>query len=261
LNGVPLQALRIVGGWFDFIFKVEKDGHRYWVGVAAPPLTVDFTKIQVFLHATPQQAGVKVSDYHDFTGDWKTRMASYLTRGGTQLSAARTMLLVVPFMIDAATKSDSPANVFATRSLATLNAIVTATRREIAELIPIVPFSGAIKVSKLGVTSFSSGIGFLRAFIAQFGGFGIIAETIDLDSRWIVAERTKPWVRAPNAKASWYSQWSPAGAPPEKHYPPAPPGFFYASAEKLLKTGLEKTAHATLGFDGYYQAMLKSSLI
>lgn len=261
LNGVPIQTMSILGGCFLFIFKVEKDGHRYWVGAAVPPLTVDYTKIQVFLHATPQQAGVKASDYHSFKGDWETRMTGYLTRGGTQLSAARNMPLLVPFMVDAAMSADSPANVFATRPIATLNALMTATRREMATRVPIVPFDGAVKVAKLGVTSFSSGIHFLRAFITQFGGSGVIAETIDLDSRWIVAERTKPWVRASNAKASWYAQWSPAGAPAGMHYPPAPPGFFYAPGDKLMKTGLERTAHAVLGFDGYYQAMLKSSLI
>jgi hypothetical protein len=263
---MPLSQITVAGAFFPFLFELRKDGHIYWVGVAAPPLTSDFTKAQVYLHPTPEQAGVATADYKKFKGGWRERMFNYVMRGGAQLSAIRSMLCIVPFMPDHARNPDSTLNVFATRPVETLNAIVTATHREMAKRIPIVGPRGLHKLSQIGVTSFSSGIAFMRMFIGKFGESGLIAETIDLDSRWIIAERKKNWVRASGARAVWIAQWAPPEAPrnpPPGYrpaYPPAPQiGFTYLSAQKLERTKAWKTdAHHTIGFHGYHWAMMNS---
>lgn len=263
---LPLTQITVAGAFFPFLFELRKDGQIYWVGVAAPPLTSDFTKAQVYLHPTPEQAGVATADYKKFKGGWRERMFNYVIRGGIQLSAIRPMLCIVPFMPDHAQNADSTLNVFATRPVETLNAIVTATHREMAKRIPIVGPSGLHKLNQIGVTSFSSGIHFMKMFIGKFGETGLVSETIDLDSRWIKAERKKNWVRITGVRAAWIAQWAPPEAPanPPPGYRPTYPlapkiGFTYLSAEKLTRTKSWSTdAHHTIGFHGYHWAMMNS---
>ncbi len=236
-----LAPAHIAGTFWRFLFKVEKDGQPYWVGVAVPPLTTNFTRVQVFLHPTPTQAGQVIAssaDYPGFKGGW-TKVYRYLPIQGTQLAAIRPSILVVPYNRDGATNPNSSASVFASRPVETLNAIVTAAHRQLARRQPIMPPTGIHQVTDIGVTSFSSGIDFLRAFITQFGPSGLIRETLDLDSRFIIVEQKRPLVRAENARARWVTQTPMTNAPP---------GYFHISAERLAQVGdPADNAHQKLG--------------
>lgn len=237
-----LSAASVTGVFWRFLFKVEKDGQPYWVGVSVPPMTADFTRVQVFLHPTPTQNGHVIAsdaDYPSFKGGW-TKVYRYLPAQGTQLAAIRPMMLVVPFNRNAVSSPKSSAGVFASRPAETLNAIVTAAHRQLARRLPIMPPAGIHKVGAIGVTSYSSGIEFLRSFIAQFAETGLIRETLDLDSRFIIIEQKRPLVRAENARARWVTQTP---------RPNAPQGYFHLSAERLRQVGdPTETAHSKLGF-------------
>ncbi|BCW88443.1 hypothetical protein sos41_15820 [Alphaproteobacteria bacterium SO-S41] len=245
---------------FPLLFKIEKDGHIYWVGVAAPPLTTNFTKAQIYFHPNPNQPGGPVAreqDYPTFAGGWQDRLYRYLPSIGLQLAAIRPMLLIVPFMPSPAYHANSAFNVFATRPVETLNAIVTATHREMAKHLPIVPPARPHQIAELGVTSFSSGLGFMKMFTAQLAGTNLIRETLDLDSKWIIPERTKPWFRTTGARARWISQWAPG-----KDNPPAPAGYTHIAAERLAPIGEpSEKAHAKLGFLTYHWMMLDSVVV
>ena len=249
-----LNLVNVSGIFWRFLFKVEKDGQIYWVGVSVPPLTTDFTRLQVFLHPTPTQNGTVIgsnADYPGFKGGWR-KIYRYMPIQGTQLAAVRPMIMVVPFNRDAATNASSNQSVFATRPHATLNAIATAAHLQLGRRLPIMAAPGVHQVREIGVTSYSSGIGFLRAFITQFNGTGIIRETLDLDSRFITSEHKKPLVRAEGARARWVTQ---------THMPNAPPGYFHISAERLAQVGdRTEQAHSKLGFMTYNWMMRESVL-
>ncbi|BCW88446.1 hypothetical protein sos41_15850 [Alphaproteobacteria bacterium SO-S41] len=240
-----LATTNISGMFWRFLFKVEKDNQTYWVGVSVPPLTTDFTRLQVFLHPTPTQNGFVIAsdgDFPAFKGGWR-KVYRYMPIQGTQLAALRPMIMVVPFNRDACTNATSNKSVFATRPHATLNAIATAAHLQLARRIPIMSAAGTHRVREIGVTSYSSGVSFLRAFITQFNSTGLIRETLDLDSRFITSEHKKPLVRAEGARARWVSQ-SPL--------PNAPPGYFHISAERLAQIGdRTELPHSKLGFMTY----------
>jgi hypothetical protein len=240
-----LTTVNISGIFWRFLFKVEKQGQIYWVGVSVPPLTADFSKVQVFLHPTPTQNGHVIAssaDYPGFKGGWR-KVYRYMPIQGTQLAAVRSSIMVVPYNRDGAANPTSNQGVFATRPAETLSAIVTAAHRQLARRTPIVAPTSTHRVREIGVTSYSSGIEFLRAFITQFGTTGLIRETLDLDSRFITAEHKRPLVQAPNARARWVTQ-TPLAKPP--------PGYFHISAERLRQIGdPTETAHSKLGFMTY----------
>ena len=264
--GMPIAQHSITGIFYPFRFRIEKDGHVYWVGVAAPPLTSDFTQAQVYIHPTPTQLTTvvaKVADYPRFVGGWSKKLWNYLPTIGAQMAAARQMLLIVPFMPDPATDATSSWNMFATRPAETLSAIVTATHRELAARIPIVGPGQPHKLQRIGVASYSSGIHFQKAFLECFAGTGLVTETFDFDSRWIVAERKKPWVGTTGARSTWISQWAPPSSDNGRSKYPQPPAgsFIHIPAAKLQKVGSPKmTAHSKIGKMTYYWMMMRSAV-
>ncbi|KRE03089.1 hypothetical protein ASE61_11305 [Bosea sp. Root670] len=264
IPGMPAMQVPVVGVFYPFRFRIEKDGRNYWVGVAASPLTSDFTQAQIFIHPTPTQGKVVVAtvgDYPRFAGGWN-KIWRYLPTIGTQMAAVRPTLLIVPFMPDPARDPESAWNMFSTRPVETLSAIVTATHREMAARLPITGPRQPHKLQRIGVASYSSGIYFQQAFLNLFAGTGLVAETFDFDSRWIVRERKKPWVWTTNARATWISQWAPPK--PDSHgrseYPQPPPGSFIHIPDKaLLRVGPPTaTAHGKIGNLSYHWMMLRS---
>lgn len=260
----PAAQVPIVGVFYPFRFRIEKDGRYYWVGVAASPLTSDFTQAQIYIHPTPTQGEVTVAtvgDYPRFAGGWK-KIWRYLPTIGAQMAAVRPILLIVPFMPDPARNAESPWNIFATRPAETLSAIVTATHRELAARLPITGPRQPHVLSRIGVASYSSGIYFQQASLNMLAGTGLVAETFDFDSRWIVRERKKPWVSATNARATWISQWAPPK--PDRNgrseYPQPPPGSFIHIPDRQLARISPRTAsaHAKIGNLAYHWMMLRS---
>jgi hypothetical protein len=231
----------------EFLFEMRKDGAIYWIGAAVPQGTTDFSKAQVFFHPTVVQAGVVHAadgDYASFRGGWSGRLQRYVAMQGGQLAGARRTTLIVPFMTMAATTGKAPAYMFATRPTETLNAILTAVCSEVAPGV-----LNPVQVSQIGVSSFSSGIGAMRLFILSFGG-GLIAETTDFDSPFIINE-PKVITRASGAVGRVFSQV----APP---YPQL--GWLTMSPSRLRKinTFRSKGAHAQIGWMTFFMASMAS---
>ena len=247
-TGNLLQEIRQTGTIREFLFEMTKDGHVYWIGAAVPAGTSDFSKVQVFFHPTVKQNGVvhvREEDYPTFTGGWSGSLQRYVAMQGGQLAGARKTALIVPFMTMAAYSGRAPAYMFATTPLDTLNAIMTAVRDAVT------PAGGApINVAKIGVSSFSSGIGAMRLFIGSYGWSGLIAETTDFDSPFIKAE-PKVMTRAPGAVGRVFSQQAPVHR--ELGWVTMPEASF-----RNIVTYREKHPHAQIGWMMFFTASMGS---
>lgn len=68
MQGEFLEEMQLTATIHEFLFKVTKNSHVFWVGVAVPFGTTDFSRIQVFFHPTvvqgppPQPPIVHASD-------------------------------------------------------------------------------------------------------------------------------------------------------------------------------------------------------
>lgn len=246
--GSLLQEIRQTGSIREFLFEMTKDGHIYWIGAAVPAGTTDFSKVQVFFHPTVVQNGHVIAedgDYRTFVGGWSGSLQRYVEMQGCQLSGARQTTLIVPFMTKASWGGKAPAYMFATTPLDTLNAIMTAVRDAVT------PAGGApIHVAKIGVSSFSSGIGAMRLFIGSYGWSGLIAETTDFDGPFITAE-PKVITRAPGAVGRVFSQV----APPHQQlgWVTMPEASF-----RNIVSYREKKTHAQIGWMMFYTASMGS---
>jgi hypothetical protein len=248
--GGLLQEITQTGTIREFLFEMTKDGETYWIGAAVPQGTVDFSKVHVFFHPTVRQRDkvvAKDEDYRTFTGGWSANIQRYVEAQGGQLAGARLTPLIVPFMTMAANQGDAPAYMFATNAMETLNAIMTAVRDQV---IP-----GAVNpvvVSKMAVSSYSSGVGAMRLFIRTFGGTGLIAETTDFDSPFIIG-LPKIITRSPGAPGRVFSQEAPAF--PQAGWTTTRPEMF-----RNIVTRREKGPHAQIGTMMFYMAALISAV-
>jgi hypothetical protein len=199
-----LQQIQVDSFIREFLFRVRKDGHTYWVGGAALHGASDFTQAQVFFHPTVVNGGVvhaKDRDYPAFTGGWSGSIQRYVDMQGGLMASLSDTPLIVPFMTMAA-NTGSSAYMFATRPIETLNAIMSAFRKAITgDSAPVV-------LAKMGVTSFSSGRGAMRLFIKTFGSSGLIIETTDLDGPFIRGTH-KVIITSPGAPGRVISQIAP----------------------------------------------------
>jgi hypothetical protein len=161
-------------------FRIEKNGAVFWIGACVPEGTADFTRAYVFFHPdvmSPKDS----SSYPSFTGPWPG-VSRYVFGQGIQLAAVRKMVLLVPFMTNESGANSATTNVFADRGLATLNEIMTGC--QVAAGLG----SNDVKLQRLGLSSYSSGINHLARFADVLGGSGLIKEMLDLDSGYM---RTK----------------------------------------------------------------------
>ncbi len=248
--GGLFQEIAQTGSIREFLFEMRKDGEVYWIGAAVPQGTTDFSKVQVFFHPTVVQAGVvhaAEGDYPAFGGGWSGKLQRYVSMQGGQLAGARATPLIVPFMTMAATSGRAPAYMFATRSSETLNAIMTAVRDA-----AMPGADGSVQVSRIGVSSFSSGVGAMRLFIRAFGG-GLIAETTDFDSPFIITE-PKIITRSPGAAGRVFSQV----APPHPQF-----GWLTmpASSFRNISTFRLQGPHAQIGWMSFFMASLTSVIV
>jgi hypothetical protein len=128
-----------------------------------------------------------------------------------------------------------------------LNAIATAVR-DAAAPGPTDP----VKVTRMGVSSYSSGIGAMRLFIRTFGG-GLIAETTDFDGPFIRAE-PKVITRAPGAVGRVFSQIAPPH--PQVGWVTMPDTSF-----RNIATFREKGPHTQIGWMTFFLASLGSVIV
>jgi hypothetical protein len=253
--GNLLQEIRQSGSIREFLFEMTKDDQVYWIGAAVPAGTSDFSKVQVFFHPTVVQNGVvhaAEGDYRMFTGGWSGSLQRYVAMQGGQLAGARKTVLIVPFMTMAATSGRAPAFMFATKSAETLNGIMTAVRDAVAPGGVAPSGAATVQVSKVAVSSFSSGIGAMRLFIGTFGGTSLIAETTDFDSPFITAE-PKVMTRSPGATARVFSQVGPAH--PQFGWVTMPIASF-----RNIATFRDKGPHAQIGWMMFFTASMGSAI-
>lgn len=244
-----LQEVPQAGMIREFLFQMRKDGAVYWVGAAVPDGTTDFSQAQVFFHPTVNQNGTvhaAEGDYPTFRGGWSGSLQRYVAMQGGQLAGARLTPLIVPFMTMAAQSGKAPAYMFATRPVETLNGILTAVRDAVAP-----GTAGAVKVKRVGVSSFSSGIGAMRLFIQSFSG-GLIAEVTDFDSPFITRE-PKALTHSSGAVARVFTQ-TPLRNPP--------PGWVTLPAASFanIRAHQQSGPHGQIGFMMFFTASLSSAI-
>jgi hypothetical protein len=247
----------------ELLFEVRRETSVFWVGVAVPKGTTDFTRAQVFFHPTVIQAGNVVaadSDYRDFKGGWRDVMHYVPDQGGQLAYAERRLPLVVPFTTMAAvqkvTKSGEagPDNMFSERPINLLNAVMAASQKEVS---PGVGAAARPELREIGVSSFSSGIQAMRLFLKAMSGSSLIKEVIDFDSPYIVRE-PKQLTTFPGAMSSKCFTQHPYPLPAP------PPGWVTVKARHFeLVTAYSKyeepkRTHARIGWMMYYQAMWNS---
>lgn len=105
MQGNFLEEMPLTTTIHELLFQVTKNGTVFWVGVAVPLGTTDFTRIQVFFHPTVVQAGVvhaRDADYPAFTGGWSSSLQRYIALEGGQLAASSQVPMLVPFTTMAA---------------------------------------------------------------------------------------------------------------------------------------------------------------
>ena len=180
--------------------KKKKD-YVYWIGVAIPVNTYAFTKIHVFFHPTfDQNKKIQPSDYAAFKRGWEGLEGSYVPILGSQLAEAMNHnVLIVPFMnMPNVAEDTAPANMFAANPVETLDAIMTAIQDEMiryrakekrTSVNALQQLASPVHVSKVAVSSFSSGIDHMRVFIKLFRDTGLVVEATDFDSRYMTIEK------------------------------------------------------------------------
>src|SRR5262249_30492666 len=149
------------GEMHELLYKVTKGATVFWVGVAVPEGTTDFSRAQIFFHPTVvQNTGKRRTviaddkDYPEFGGNWKHQPGGggihpYVPMRGGQLAAAgRKVPLIAPFTTMAALGTPA-SNMFGDRPKATLEAVLAAARVDVTGQAG--PNSA---LSALGVSSF-----------------------------------------------------------------------------------------------------------
>ncbi|GAB7035770.1 hypothetical protein AB0G35_15335 [Streptomyces sp. NPDC021749] len=259
MQGDFLEEIQLTTTIHEFLFKVTKDNRVFWVGVAVPFGTIDFSRIQVFFHPTvvqlrppPQPPVIHAAeaDYPTFTGGWSGRLQRYVALQGGQLASVRRVPLLVPFTTMAALGVDPQQNMFSIDPVATLSNITAATQ---AALLPFLP---PPNLTDVGVTSFSSGIQAMRKFIAAMKPSGFIREVIDFDSPFITTEPAE-LTPSPGAVSSCYTQRARQNPPSGYRFMPAD-SFSHVPSHPDPDPGTH--AHACIGFMMYHTAMITSSI-
>ena len=233
----------------EFLFKVEKGASIFWIGAAVPLGTVDFTRVQIFFHPTVVQAGTvhaADADYPAFGGGWSRSIQRYVAMEGGQLAGARLLPLLVPFTTMGAL-SDPAKNMFSVEPIEALNAVLTAIQAEVS-LFPM----GDVGLERVGVSSFSSGIGAMRKFIDAMKPTGTVQEVTDFDSPFIIAE-PKVLTSSSGAVSRCYTQFP---------LPNPPIGWVYLAPNSFSQlSSFNRNPHSCIGWMMYFTAMLSSSIV
>jgi hypothetical protein len=230
----------------EFLFEIEKDGATFWIGVAVPEGTTNFTRAYVYFHP----ATVGPEGYKTFSGGWPT-VQRYVNMQGVQMAAIRQRPVIVPFMPVTA-KSDAPsANMFASRGENLLNAVLQETQIQLGR-------TGTFdKLEKIGAASFSSGVDYMTRFLKSLAPSGLVGEVMDFDSAHMIASHTT--VPAMAGVPTW--QITQAG----------PPGGFrigwlhlpitaFSGVAAYGDSGNPGNVHAKIGFMMFRSMMVSSTI-
>jgi hypothetical protein len=230
-----------------FLFKLEKDGATFWIGVGAPQGVSDFSRAYVFFHPTVVNGGsvhASEGDYAEFRGGWRDSIWRYVEMQGGQMAAARAQIVIVPFMTMRSISDDPSANPFASRPADTLNAVMAATQAELGVKAPA-------PLVAIGAASFSSGVEHLARFVRFVAPTGLLRETIDFDSAFIVSKTSKvPTV-------SGVVAWNVTQVPPPKG---REAGWVWLPWDAWAKVRAYGDAHSRIGWMTFHTMMLVSAL-
>ncbi len=190
-------------------FGRNEDEVPKWFGVAVPPGVTDFTRLNIFFHPSPGQAGYLDSDYFSLAGQWP-KLFYYLERLGHQVDAARQMgatpnqIVVMPFLTSAATSTW----VLPQRWLSLMTDVLTSTRSMMGKT------GDPISVSEVVVSCFSVGYAYLEAFRAGAGDLApLLSQTWDFDGY--------PKADSSNLNGSNVLKYDLASEPGSLHLPPS----------------------------------------
>ena len=250
-----------LGSMSNLLFRVDKGGRPFWVGVAVPFGTKDFTRAHVYFHPTVKQGKevrAEESDYPTFTGGWVTTMQRYTKIAGGQLAASgATVPLIVPFTTmgshDAKPKTmDFTNNMFNSRPAALLSAVLGA-----AQDVMTGTTGNAPELKSIGVSSFSSGIHAMKIFLAKIGGTKLVAEINDFDGPFIKGPTTKVMPRLPGAVSRTFTQEF--STPPQAGWITVTKEHFELISAHSIYPEPQRT-HARIGWMMYHPAMNTSAV-
>jgi hypothetical protein len=254
---LPLLAQKpLVTRIHELRIQVVKPDGTFWVGVAVPEGTTDFTRAHLFFHPTPIQAGqVRAADrdYPKFVGGWPTRIQRYMPRNGGQMAGARKIPLLVPYMTMASAKMDPKFNVFADRPQATLNAILT-----FAQQIILSDKSATVELRALSTSSFSSGVTFHAAFLELTKSMGLVVEVMDFDSTFIISKHEKVSGPAGGGNFLQFTQFDTIRKLPGRF--DLPPRV-WVKTKMTGQDGKPVSVHGKIGFMMFLTAMTLSILV
>ena len=105
---VPLQFAIRQTTVTTMLFALNEPVVPNWFGVAVPPGVTDFSKVHIFFHPIPGQAGYLDSDYPTKLGKWPQlfyymERLGYQVDGARQLGATPNQIVIMPFLTSAAT--------------------------------------------------------------------------------------------------------------------------------------------------------------
>jgi hypothetical protein len=160
-----------------FLFELQEEVVPKWFGVAVPPSVTDFTRVNIFFHPSPGQAGYQDSDYSTLAGKWPN-LFYYMERLGYQADAARqtganpNQIIVMPFLTSLATSSW----ILPQRWMGLMTDTLTSARTLMGQA------GGQIALSEVVVSSFSVGFAYLEAFRSTAAGLGpLLSQIWDFD--------------------------------------------------------------------------------
>jgi len=210
--------LQFVGQWVQvttMLFQLNAKVVPNWFGVAIPHGITDFTKVHIFFHPMPAQAGYVDADYFTKGGpsghEW-TRLFYYMERLGYQLDGvARNQIIIMPFLTNAATDT----GIFLNNWFDIVTDILTDVRSAMGA-----DDGSPLAISQLVVSSFSVGIVYsanFRASAPQLSSY--LAEVWDFDGLFSsIPKLSKDLVSTAQYTAVKYDQ-NPASGPSSYHVP------------------------------------------
>jgi hypothetical protein len=190
-------------------------------------------------------------DYPEFKGGWATRMRNFVPMMGVQAAAVqRPVTVLCPFIKAAAFHELNNQNVFKDRPVETLNAVMTAIQRHVTG-----KKSSPAALSKLGVSSFSSGVTPMRLCLNALSKSGLVKEVFNFDGPFLVVE-PKTLTFSPGAVARVFTQHQ--LAQPPIGWVNLLPEHFKNVTQAFGQTDPQNIMHQLIGKMMYLQALRNS---
>ena len=164
-------------GITSLLFQLNTSSAPNWFGVAVPQGIVDFSRVHVFFHPIPQQAGYQDADYaHKADSGYVnvgvpwSRLFHLIEKMGYQSAASvRPTVVVMPFLTTAATDT----GIFAPNWNTILSDILTDARTAVGQ-----PGTTPVDVAELVVSSHSVGIVYSDRFRIKAPGLSTVLDAV-----------------------------------------------------------------------------------